>query len=95
MLRAECGLFCVRTVRMFRAIDFQSLQADRPLVPNTILIDIHEDAFSPEYLGQSIVQPTSRRGRIFSAVINKDFIGHSATNSTAGAGKPLLVHFEF
>jgi hypothetical protein len=39
---------------------------------------IHEDAFTPEYLGQSIVQPTSVGGRVFSAVIDKDRIGHNA-----------------
>ena len=51
--------------------------------------------FPPEHLSQSIVQPTSGGGRIFSAVINKNFIGHSAANPTAGADKPLLVHFVF
>src|SRR5262245_40080543 len=59
--------------------------------PGRNLVDIHEDAFPPEHLCQSIMQPTGSGGRVFSAVIDKDHIGplrpKKASQSYRGTAK--------
>ena len=44
--------------------------------PGRNVVDIHEEIFSPECLCQSVVQPTSRAGRIFSAIIDENRVSH-------------------
>jgi hypothetical protein len=57
----------------------------REIDPGRNLVNIHEDVFPPEHLGQSIMQPAGGAGRVFSAVIDKDHIGH-----TPQKGVPIL-----
>ena len=55
--------------------------------PSRNMVDIHEEIFSPEALGKSIVQPTSGADRIVSAVIDENLTGHRLTGSIRKDGK--------
>ncbi|HET7381415.1 MAG TPA: hypothetical protein VFJ59_02355 [Pseudolabrys sp.] len=44
--------------------------------PRRNVVDIHEEIFPPECLGQPVVQSTGDADRIFSAVIDENRTGH-------------------
>jgi len=54
------------------------------------MIDIHEEIFSPESLGESIVQPTGRARRIVAAVVDEDSHQHCRTTMQRPILDPTL-----
>jgi len=49
------------------------------------MVDIHEESFSAETLGKSIVHPTGGGGRILSAVIDENPSHHRRTEAPTHA----------